>query len=104
MPAPRDTQYAKGNKGGKGGPSKFQPEYIEIATRLCVRGLTDGDIAEVLGVSERTIHSWKLQHEEFAAALKRSKEQAKPSWRRRSSSELMASSMKSRRQRHRVRR
>jgi transcription initiation factor TFIIIB Brf1 subunit/transcription initiation factor TFIIB len=76
MPAPKSNHYAKGNKGGKGGPGKFQSEYIEIAARLCERGLTDEDIAEVLGVSERTIHSWKLRHEEFAAALKRNKELA----------------------------
>ena len=75
MPAPRGNQFANGNRGGKGGPSKFQPEYIEIATRLCERGLTDEDIAEALGVSHRTIHSWKRQHEEFAAALKRTKGQ-----------------------------
>jgi hypothetical protein len=69
----RPNSTLKGNKGGKGGPSKFQPEHIEIATRLCERGLTDENIAEVLGVNERTIHSWKLQHEEFAAAIKRTK-------------------------------
>jgi len=73
MPAAKANQYGKNNKGGKGGPSKFKPEYIEIATRLCARGLTDAEIAEVLGVSEPTIHSWKLKHEEFALALKRSK-------------------------------
>src|SRR6185437_15273643 len=73
MPAPTRNQYAKANKGGKGGPSKFKPEYIEIAARLCERGLTDAEIAEVLGVSEPTIHSWKLRHEEFALALVRSK-------------------------------
>jgi len=53
MPAPTGNQYARGNKGGRGGPSKFEPEYIEIASRLCERGLTDAEIAEVLGVSER---------------------------------------------------
>lgn len=73
MPAPKANQYGKGNKGGRGGPSKFKPEYIEIATRLCERGLTDAEIAGVLGVSEPTIHSWKLRHEEFALALKGSK-------------------------------
>jgi len=76
MPAPTGNQYARGNKGGRGGPSKFEPEYIEIASRLCERGLTDAEIAEVLGVSESTISAWKLRHEEFALALTRSKEQS----------------------------
>jgi transposase-like protein len=40
---------------------------------LCERGNTDEEIATILGVSGRTLHSWKLQHEEFASALKRSK-------------------------------
>src|SRR4029078_4378399 len=73
MPAPTRNKYATGNKGGRGGPSKFKPEYIEIATRLCERGLTDAELAEVLSVSEPTIHAWKLKHEEFALALQRSK-------------------------------
>jgi predicted transcriptional regulator len=74
--APKGNTYATGNKGGKGGPSKYKPEYIDIATRLCDRGLTDAEIAEVLGVSEPTIHAWKLKHEEFALALKRTKDEA----------------------------
>ena len=71
MPGPKDNQFAKGNKGGKGGPSKFQPEYIEIATRLCARGLTDEDIGEALGVSERTIYSWKRQKINLAVPSRR---------------------------------
>ena len=76
MPAPKFNQYAKGNKGGNGAPSKFKPEYVDIARRLCERGLTDEEIATILGVCERTIHSWKLLNEEFAAALKRAKDEA----------------------------
>ena len=72
MPARRGNQYAKGNKGG-GAPTKYMPEYVDIAARLCEKGLIDGEIADVLGVCERTIHSWKLAHEEFSAALERSK-------------------------------
>jgi predicted transcriptional regulator len=76
VPAPKGNQYGKGNKGGKGGPSKYKPEYIDIATKLCARGLTDAEIAELLGISEPTIHAWKLKHEEFALALKRTKDEA----------------------------
>ena len=49
MAAPKDNQYAKGNKGGKGGRSKYKPEYVEIATRLCERGLIEAGIPVVLG-------------------------------------------------------
>jgi uncharacterized protein YjcR len=75
MSAPKNNQYAKGNKGG-GAPTKYKPEYIHIAARLCEKGPTDREIAEVLGVCERTFHNWKLAHEEFSAALERAKEVA----------------------------
>ena len=52
---------------------KYKREFIDIARRLCERGNTDEEIATILGMSGRTLHSWKLQHEEFASALKRSK-------------------------------
>jgi hypothetical protein len=34
MPAQKANQYAKGNKGGRGGPSKYKPEFIDIAQAL----------------------------------------------------------------------
>jgi hypothetical protein len=38
MAAPKSNQYAKGNKEGKGGPSKYKPEFIDIAREaLCSR-------------------------------------------------------------------
>ena len=38
-------QYAKGNKGGR--PSKYKPEYCEVAQKLCAMGgFTDLQLAK----------------------------------------------------------
>ena len=75
MPATKGNKYAKGNRGGVGGPSKYKPSYVDIARRLCARGNTDEEIGVILGVAHTTIIRWKLQHEEFALALKRTKDE-----------------------------
>ena len=76
MPAPKGNQNAKGNKGGKGGPDKYRPEYAEQARKLCNMGFTDADLGDFFGVDERTINRWKLDHVEFMSALCMGKEVA----------------------------
>ena len=69
MAAAEGNQYAKGNRGGR--PSKYKPKYCEIAQRLCAMcGFTDTQLAEWFEVAPRTLAEWKLQHPEFAEALK----------------------------------
>jgi DNA-binding XRE family transcriptional regulator len=75
MPAPKGNKNAAGNKGG-GRPSKFLPEYAEWAEKFAKLGAKDADLAEALGVSERTINQWKIDHVEFSASLKRGKQYA----------------------------
>lgn len=72
MPAPRGNQNAKGNKGG-GRKSAYQPKFAAMAEKACQAGFTDRELAELLGVSEGTINAWKLEHVEFAEALKNGK-------------------------------
>jgi transposase-like protein len=76
MPAPNGNQYARGNKGGKGGSQKYRPEYAERAAKLCQFGFTDKNLADFFGVSESTLNRWKLAYEEFMGALKVGKEVA----------------------------
>ncbi len=57
-------------------PSKFKPEFIEQAMKLCRLGATDLEIAQFFGVAERTINTWKAQHVEFALAMRRGKEES----------------------------
>jgi hypothetical protein len=72
MPAPKGNQYARGNKGGR--PTKYKPEFAEIAEKLCAKcAFTDAQLADWFEVSVRTINEWKLRHLEFAEALKTGK-------------------------------
>lgn len=58
-----------------GRPSKFKPEYIEQARKLCRLGATDDDLAEFFKVHRDTIHHWGFKHPDFSDAVKRTKEE-----------------------------
>jgi hypothetical protein len=73
MPAPKGNQNAKGNKGG-GAPSLYEPKHAKMAEKACLAGFTDIELADLLGVSPRTINNWKVEHVEFGAALKAGKD------------------------------
>ena len=64
MPAPKGNKNAVGNKGG-GAPSKYQAKYAKLAALACQAGCTDQEVADLIGVSQKTINRWKLQHVEF---------------------------------------
>lgn len=51
-------------------PTAYKPEYAEQAGKLCEQGLTDKQLAEFFGVSDRTIQRWKLDYPEFCQSLK----------------------------------
>lgn len=57
-------------------PSKFKPEFVEQAQKLCLLGATDRELADFFGVVESTLNLWKLQHPEFSESLKVGKEVA----------------------------
>lgn len=59
-----------------GRPTKFLPEYIEQARKLCMLGATDQEIADFFEVEVRTIYRWKAEHDEFCQSLKAGKEVA----------------------------
>lgn len=59
-----------------GRPSKYKPEYAELAQNYCMQGATDAEVAGFLGVSLRTVGDWKLAHTDFAEAMSTGKEQA----------------------------
>lgn len=67
MGAPKRNQNAVGNSGR---PSGYRPEYAQQAEKLCRLGATDFHLADFFGVVSSTIHCWRGQHEEFAAATK----------------------------------
>lgn len=57
-------------------PDKWKDEYVRIAEGAAKLGATDREVAEMLGVSERTLNYWKHQRPELVAALKVGKEAA----------------------------
>jgi hypothetical protein len=59
-----------------GRPSRFKPEYVTQASKLCQLGATDRELADFFNVSESTIHQWKISHPEFSESLKLGKESA----------------------------
>jgi hypothetical protein len=57
-------------------PSKFKPEFIAQAAKLCRLGATDVEIADFFEVDVRTLYRWKGEQEEFCQALKAGKDVA----------------------------
>ena len=57
-----------------GRPTDYDPSFCQIAANACIRGATDEELADELGVSARTIYRWKLQHAEFCQAMDIGKE------------------------------
>lgn len=54
-------------------PTKYKPEYAELAKELCMHGAIDTDLAREFKVDVSTISLWKVKHPEFKEALKVSK-------------------------------
>jgi hypothetical protein len=59
-----------------GRPSPYRPEYAEQARKLCRNGLTDREVADILGISPRTFYRWRGEHDEFAEAVAIGKDRA----------------------------
>ncbi len=50
-------------------PTKYRPEYSNIAAELCLEGYSASRLAEVLRVAPSTIFKWKAEHPEFSNAM-----------------------------------
>jgi hypothetical protein len=74
MPAPKGNQNAKGNRGGR--PTLYKPDFAAQAEKACRAGFTDQELADLFGVSVRTLNSWKARHLDFLQALKAGKTEA----------------------------
>ena len=57
-------------------PEKWKDEYLRISEHACRLGATDIELADMLGVSVRTIYNWRAAKPEFAAVLVAGKESA----------------------------
>lgn len=54
--------------------TEYKPEYVLLAAKMCELGATTADLADAIGCNIKTIKSWIVRHEEFAEAVKTSKE------------------------------
>lgn len=57
-------------------PSKYKPEFVAQAEKLCKLGATDVEIADFFEVNVATLNRWKADYPEFCESLKAGKEQA----------------------------
>ena len=55
-------------------PSKYKPEFIAQAEKLCRLGATDIEVADFFDVDVRTLYRWKGEQEAFCQALKAGKD------------------------------
>ncbi len=57
-------------------PSKFKPEFVEQARKLCEFGATDIELADFFKVNVLTIYRWRNTNEEFCKAVHAGKDHA----------------------------
>ena len=67
--APLGNNRGLGNRGG-GRKSVYSPKMAVVARKGCERGMTDNEIADILGISLATLYRWKLDHPAFARVFK----------------------------------
>lgn len=56
-----------------GRPTKYKPEYVEQAVKLCLLGATEQDLANFFSVNVDTLYEWRSKHPEFSEAIKQAK-------------------------------
>lgn len=58
---------------GPGQPTRYKPEYRELAHNYCLLGATNAELADFFGVAPRTVDNWIASVPEFAAAVREGK-------------------------------
>lgn len=56
-----------------GRPTKYKPEMVKQAAKLCELGATDQEMADIWDIHLRTLYRWRAEHKEFCHALTISK-------------------------------
>ena len=67
--APFGNKRGLGNRGG-GRTKVYSPRMTIVARKCCERGMTDIEVADMLGIGLATLYRWKLHHPAFARAFK----------------------------------
>jgi hypothetical protein len=69
-PVPTQSRKAVGR------PSEYKVGFVELCRNLCLLGLTDERIAELIGISERQMIRWKKMYPAFRRAFERGRDEA----------------------------
>ena len=56
-----------------GRKSAYKEEYNQLAENYALLGATDKEMADLFGVTERTLNQWKKDYPEFLQSLKKGK-------------------------------
>ena len=56
-----------------GRKSAYKEEYNQLAENYALLGATDKEMANLFGVTERTLNQWKKDYPEFLQSLKKGK-------------------------------
>jgi len=67
--APFGNQRALGNRGG-GRKTVYSPRMAAVARKSCERGMTDIEVADMLGIGLATLYRWKVEYPAFSKAFK----------------------------------
>ena len=67
--APLGNKRGLGNRGG-GRKTIYSPRMAVIARKACERGMTDNEIANLLGIGLATLYRWKIDYPAFARVFK----------------------------------
>jgi hypothetical protein len=59
---------SQGEGGGR--PTAYRTAHCKVAKAMAKLGATDREVAEALGVSEKTLNTWKHKHPKFLQSLK----------------------------------
>src|SRR6516165_532214 len=67
--APLGNGRGLGNRGG-GRKTVYSPRLAIVARKCCERGMTDIEVADILGIGLATLYRWKLDHPAFSRVFK----------------------------------
>ena len=62
------------NKGGR--PTKYKEAFNDQVFEMALLGLSDSQMANILGITEQTLNNWKTEHPMFFESLTQGKENA----------------------------
>ncbi len=57
-----------------GRPTKFKPEFVDQAEKLCALGATDAELADFFDVTMSTVSLWLVEYPAFSEAVTRTKD------------------------------